>query len=64
MESMRKRKTVYLSQTEELAILWPGDIHTLAEFIFRCYDAGDRETNERNRGTIQKITSNALWSCA
>lgn len=54
MESMRKRKTVYLSQLEELAILWTGDIRTLAEFILRSYDAGDRESNKRNRGTIQK----------
>jgi hypothetical protein len=54
MESMRKGKVVYLSQLEELAILWPGDIRALAEFIVRSYDAGDRERNEANRGTIQK----------
>ena len=51
---MRKSKTVYLSQLEELAILWTGDIRTLAEFILRSYDAGDREKNETSRGTIQK----------
>jgi len=51
---VRKRKTVYLSQLEELAILWPGDVRTLAEFILRSYDAEDRESNERSRGTIQK----------
>ena len=38
----RKRETVYLSQLEEIRVLWPGDVRALAEFVLRCYDAGDR----------------------
>jgi len=39
---MDKRETVYLSQLEEIQILWPGDVRALAEFVLRCYAAKDR----------------------
>ncbi len=48
------RKIVNLSQLKEIAILWPGDVHMLAEFILRSYDARDREVNARSRGVIHK----------
>ena len=48
------RNQVLLSQLEEMAILWPGDIHSLAEFLLRSNDAKDREVNARNKASIQK----------
>lgn len=51
---MADGKKVYLSQLEEFAILWPGDVHALAEFILRSYDATDREVNASNQGSIQR----------
>jgi hypothetical protein len=48
------REKVYLSQLEEFAILWPGDVHALAEFILRSYDATDREVNASNQSSIQR----------
>lgn len=45
---------VYLSQLEEVQILWPGDVRALAEFILRSYDATDKIANARNTGSVQK----------
>lgn len=50
---MHKRETVYLSQLEEVQILWPGDVRALAEFILRCCDAIDKIANAKNE-SIQK----------
>ena len=35
-------------------ILWPGDIHALAEFILRCRGVTDEIANARNTGSVQK----------
>lgn len=35
------RTTVYLSQLKEIAVLFPGDIYRLAEFILDCSEAAD-----------------------
>jgi hypothetical protein len=48
----RKTKTVYLSQLDEVAIQWPGDIRTLAEFLLHSGDAKAREMNAKNPGLI------------
>lgn len=47
---MSERKTVYLSQLEEVQILWPGDVRSLAEFVLRCCDARDKIANAKNNG--------------
>lgn len=58
---MSKRETIYLSQLEELTILWPRDIHALAEFVLRCYDARDRRVsavqgiNQTSRPTLHGL---------
>jgi hypothetical protein len=44
---------VYLSQLEDVKILWPGDIHALAEFILRCRNVTDEIANARNPGSQQ-----------
>ena len=46
----RKTKTVYLSQLDEVAIQWPGDIRELAGFLLRSGDAKAREMNAKNPG--------------
>jgi hypothetical protein len=50
---MRKEETVYVSQLDDLSVLWPGDIRALADFVLRSFDARDRERNASSRGTIQ-----------
>ncbi len=50
---MSKRETVYLSQLEEVQILWPGDVLTLAEFVLRCCDAKDKAAYIKSK-SIQK----------
>ena len=47
---MSKRETVYLSQLEEVQILWPGDVRTLAEFVLRCCDARDSNVKAKGDG--------------
>ena len=47
---MSEREIIYLSQLEELQILWPGDVRALAEFVLRCCDARDKIANVRNKG--------------
>ena len=51
---MKKIKVVYLSQLKNVEILWPGDIHALAEFILRSNDVTDKVVNAQNPGTIIK----------
>ena len=51
---MSQIKWVYLSELKNIEILWPGDFHTLSEFILRCYEAKDKITNARNKGSVQK----------
>ena len=48
---MREREKVYLSQLEEIQILWPGDVRKLAEFVLRCCDARDVIANAKNEST-------------
>jgi hypothetical protein len=50
---MRESEKVYLSQLEEVQILWPGDVRTLAEFVLRCCDAEDKVANAKNK-SVQK----------
>ena len=50
---MSQREKVYLSQLEDVQILWPGDVRMLGEFVLRCYDAKDEIANAKNSG-IQK----------
>ena len=47
-------KQVYLFQLEQFTILWPGDVHTLAKFILRSYDARDRDINACSHGSVPK----------
>jgi hypothetical protein len=51
---MSQIKWVYLSELENLKILWPGDFHTLAEFTLKCHEAKDKIANARNTGSVQK----------
>ena len=51
---MSQIKTVYLSQLEDVQILWPGDFRTLSEFILHCHEATDKIANARNTGSVQK----------
>jgi len=48
---MSKTEAVYLSQLEEVQILWPGDVRALAEFVLRCRDATDSKVNASSNGT-------------
>jgi len=48
---MSKTEVVYLSQIEEVQILWPGDVRALAEFALRCRDATDSKVNASSNGT-------------
>ena len=48
---MSDREKVYLSQLEEIQILWPGDVRKLAEFVLRCCDARDVIANAKNEST-------------
>ena len=47
---MSEREIIYLSQLEEVQILWPGDVRALAEFVLRCCEARDKIANVRNKG--------------
>lgn len=50
---MRKRRTtVYLSQLKDLAVLFPGDLHRLAEFIIDCSEAMDKINIATNRSNV------------
>jgi len=48
---MSRPKPVYLSQLEEVEILWPGDVRMLAEFVLRAHDARDQQASLHNPGT-------------
>jgi len=37
-----------LSAIKDLAVLFPGDLHDLAVFLLKAYDARDREANAQN----------------
>jgi hypothetical protein len=45
---MSEREIIYLSQLEEVQILWPGDVRTLVKFVIRCCDAKDKIVNAKN----------------
>ena len=51
---MSQIKRVYLSELEDVKILWPGDFHALAEFTLQCHEAKDKIANARNTGSVQK----------
>lgn len=59
---VRRPQPVYLSQLEEIEILWPGDVRMLAEFVLRAHDAKDQQTNLQNLGarTRSRITLHGL----
>ena len=48
---MKIPEPVYLSQLEEVEILWPGDVRMLAEFVLRAHDARDQQASLHNSGT-------------
>jgi hypothetical protein len=51
---MRKRRTtVYLSQLKDLAVLFPGDLYRLAEFIIDCSEAADKINSTTNRSNVR-----------
>ncbi|BDA76123.1 hypothetical protein CAL7716_102890 (plasmid) [Calothrix sp. PCC 7716] len=47
------RTNVYLSQLKEIAVLFPGDIHRLAEFILDCSEAADRINDVTHKSNIR-----------
>lgn len=51
---MRDSETIYLSQLEEVEVIWRGDVRLLAEFLLRSLNARDREINAQGNGTIQR----------
>jgi hypothetical protein len=64
----RRTETVYLSQLEDMQILWPGDVHALAEFVLRCYDArgragGPSQSTARmgSRLTVHALAGHLAW---
>jgi hypothetical protein len=48
-----KRTTVYLSQLKDISVLFPGDIHRLAEFILDCSEAADRINEVTHQSNIR-----------
>ena len=54
MVHTRDNKTVYLSQLEDVEVIWRGDMRALAEFLLRSYDAKDREINAQSNRTTQR----------
>jgi|GEM_PF-2189947 hypothetical protein len=53
----RRSETVYLSQLEDVQVLWPGDVRALAEFSLRCHDAKDRIFNAGGHGSVRRSRS-------
>ncbi|RUS93314.1 hypothetical protein DSM106972_096700 [Dulcicalothrix desertica PCC 7102] len=52
--AMRVTRTiVYLSQLKDIAVLFPGDIHRLAEFILDCSEAADRINDITHQSNIR-----------
>jgi len=51
---MRDRKTVYLSQLDDVEVMWRGDMRALAEFLLRSHDARDHEINAQSNRTMQR----------
>lgn len=47
------RTIVYLSQLKDIAVLFPGDIHRLAEFILDCSEAADRINDVTHQSNIR-----------
>lgn len=47
-----KRTTVYLCQLKDITVLFPGDIHRLAEFILDCSEA-DRINDITHQSNIR-----------
>ncbi len=46
---MRLRmERIPLSAIRDLAVLFPGDLHELAVFLLKAFDARDREANAQN----------------
>lgn len=48
-----KRTTVYLSQLKDIAVLFPGDIYRLAQFILDCSEAADRINDITHQSNIR-----------
>jgi len=64
----RRQETVYLSQLEDVQILWPGDVRALAEFVLRSFDAKDRIGNAgpsnsivKSRPTLHGLAGHFAW---
>ena len=53
----RREKMVYLSQLEDVQVLWRGDVRALAEFGLRCHDAKDRIFNAGDHGSVRRSRS-------
>lgn len=67
-EAMDKRETVYLSQLEEIQILWPGDVRALAEFVLRSFEArdcivsgGPSDSRVKSPPTLHGLAGHFAW---
>ena len=47
-------RNIPLSALRDVAVLFPGDLYELAEFVLKARDVRDREANADNPRTIQK----------
>jgi hypothetical protein len=45
---LRMERRMPLSALRDVAVLFPGDLHELAVFLRKAYDARDREANAQN----------------
>ncbi len=45
-------RTIPLSALRDVAILFPGDLHELALFLLKVFDARDREANAQKPGVL------------
>lgn len=50
-------ETVALADLKDVRILYKGDLHALARFLIRAYDAMDAGTNTTTRPTLRGLAS-------
>jgi hypothetical protein len=53
-DEKRKKRSILLSALREVAVLFPGDLYELADFVLKAREVRDREANANNPRTIQK----------
>ena len=54
MVHIRDTKIIYLSQLDDVEVMWRGDMRALAEFLLRSHEARDREINAQSNRTKQR----------